>query len=95
MEKASISKLKNNLSAYLRKVRAGETILVVDRNHPVACIEAVFAVADNDRIARLETQGLLRRGARRPADLDEPPPAPVDEGGVVLAALLEERAQGR
>ncbi|MEX1204473.1 MAG: type II toxin-antitoxin system prevent-host-death family antitoxin [Dongiaceae bacterium] len=33
MYRATISELKNRLSAYLRKVQAGETVLVFDRPH--------------------------------------------------------------
>ncbi|WP_369294471.1 type II toxin-antitoxin system Phd/YefM family antitoxin, partial [Klebsiella pneumoniae] len=36
MEKATISELKNRLSAYLKKVRAGHTVLILDRDRPVA-----------------------------------------------------------
>ena len=36
MERVTIGKLKNQLSAYLRKVRAGETILVLDRDTVIA-----------------------------------------------------------
>ncbi len=32
MEKATISKLKDNLSAYLRKVRAGHAVVIYDRD---------------------------------------------------------------
>jgi prevent-host-death family protein len=39
MERASISQLKNSLSAYLDKVRSGVTVLVLDRNRPIARIE--------------------------------------------------------
>ena len=36
MMQVKISELKNSLSAYLRKVKSGESILVLDRNTPVA-----------------------------------------------------------
>jgi prevent-host-death family protein len=36
MKRAGISDLKAKLSAYLRQVRKGETVLVVDRTIPVA-----------------------------------------------------------
>lgn len=36
MTRAKISELKNSLSAYLRLVKSGESILVLDRNTPVA-----------------------------------------------------------
>ena len=39
--KATISDLRNRLSDYLRKVRAGETVLVLDRDRPIARIERI------------------------------------------------------
>ena len=36
MKSVNIAELKNNLSAYVRKARAGEEILIKDRNVPVA-----------------------------------------------------------
>ena len=39
MEKATISQLKNRLSEFLKKVRAGQTVVVFDRSQPIARIE--------------------------------------------------------
>jgi len=36
MKRATISELKAKLSAYLRNVRNGETVLVMDRTTPIA-----------------------------------------------------------
>ncbi len=41
MKTASISQTKNQLSALLDAVRHGETILIMDRNCPVARLEPV------------------------------------------------------
>jgi len=61
MEKATVSKLKDNLSAYLRKVRAGHTVVIYDRNVPIACIERIESSArGRDRLALLRAQGLTR-----------------------------------
>jgi prevent-host-death family protein len=59
MKKAGIAALKNNLSRYLDQVKGGETILVMDRNQPVAQIvplpsAARGLVSDDDRLSRLE-----------------------------------------
>ncbi len=95
MQKATISQLKNHLSAYLRKVRAGQALVVMDRDEPVARIERVEAggVADG-RLARLERAGLVRR-AGRPLD-----PRVVAGKGPrartsVVQALIDERRGGR
>ena len=95
MEKATISQLKNGLSGYLDKVRAGETVVILDRDRPIARIERIGAEAGTDeRLARLERAGIVRRASKRlPADLTrEPPPASRRS---VLQALLDERAEGR
>lgn len=92
---ATISEVKNKLSAYLRKVRAGETVLILDRRRAVARLEKVDAeTAPNDKLDRLERSGLIRRSRSEipPQILREEPPAP---GKSVLEALLEERGEGR
>jgi antitoxin (DNA-binding transcriptional repressor) of toxin-antitoxin stability system len=95
VEKATISQLKNRLSAYLRKVRAGGTVLILDRDQPIARLERADAGArPSDRIARLEKAGLLRRGTAplRLAGLEKALPAARRS---VLEALLEDRKAGR
>jgi antitoxin (DNA-binding transcriptional repressor) of toxin-antitoxin stability system len=87
--------LKNHLSAYLKKVRAGRTILIVDRDQPVARLERIAGGGEaDDRIGRLEKAGLLRRATVRldPEALRiEAPKAQRS----VLDALLDERREGR
>lgn len=95
MEKATISELKNSLSAYLKKVRAGQSVLILDRDQPIARIERIEATgAADDALARLERAGLVRRG-RAPLPLEllrqEPPKAKRAVG----KALLDERREGR
>ncbi len=95
MEKATISQLKNHLSAYIKRVRAGQTVLIVDRDEPVARLERIEAGGRaDDRVGRLERAGLLRRAVRRldPAALRAGVPRAERS---VLAALLDERAEGR
>ena len=95
MQRATISQLKNRLSAYLKKVRAGQTILVLDRDEPVARLERVEAGgATDDRLARLERAGLLRRGGGKPDIASLRAPAPRSRASVV-DALLQERREGR
>lgn len=95
MLKATISELKNRLSAYLAKVKAGETVLILDREEPVARLERVPPETQpEDRLLRLERAGLLRRG-RVPlslAELREPGPSPTRS---VLEALVDERREAR
>lgn len=41
MQRTSITDAKNNLSALLDRVRRGETVLICDRNRPVARLQPV------------------------------------------------------
>ena len=66
MDKATVSKLKNNLSAYLRKVRAGSAVVVYDRNVPVARLERIESTClGADRLKLLDIEGVTRP-PRRP-----------------------------
>jgi len=98
MEKATISKLKNNLSAYLRKVRSGRPVLIYDRDVPIARIERIESSGRGaDRLTLLAAQGITRP-ATRPLSAHELRtllPRPLPRSARVLDALLEERAQER
>lgn len=80
MTKVGIADLKANLSAYLRKVRAGRTLTVLDRDTPIARIVPHAS----------DTALEVHAATRKPSDLRLPPPptSPTDS----LAALLEDRA---
>ncbi len=95
MEKATISELRKHLGAYIEKVRAGESVLILDRNRPVARLVGVAAQEPaDDWLARLESEGLLRRATGPiPKELLEEPPA--KPGKSVLDALIEGRRSDR
>ena len=61
MASVQIADLKNNLSAYLRKVRTGEEVIICDRKSPIAKIVPLNAV-DFD----LEEQELIAKGLMLP-----------------------------
>jgi antitoxin (DNA-binding transcriptional repressor) of toxin-antitoxin stability system len=66
VEKASVSNLKNNLSAYLRKVRAGHPIVIYDREVPIARLERIESTGlGSDRLASLHAKGVTRLPLRR------------------------------
>ncbi|HSM92130.1 MAG TPA: type II toxin-antitoxin system prevent-host-death family antitoxin [Anaeromyxobacteraceae bacterium] len=99
MNKATISQLKNHLSGYLEKVKAGQPLLVMDRDRPIARIERVEpGGAEDDRLARLERAGLIRRGKGR-IDLSMlaggSPRRRRAKGAGLVEAVLEERREGR
>jgi prevent-host-death family protein len=62
MASVQIADLKNNLSAYLRKVRAGEELIICDRRSPIAKI-VPLSTGDLD----LEAQELIAKGLMLPA----------------------------
>ena len=69
MASVQIADLKNNLSAYLRKVRTGEEVIICDRKSPIAKI-VPLGTTDLD----LEEQELIAKGlmlpAQKPFDAD-------------------------
>lgn len=63
MKTASVTESKNGLSRLLRHVKAGKSVLIFDRNVPVARLEPVTpgSLPDDQRLLALERQGLIRR----------------------------------
>ncbi len=92
----TITEAKNKLSSLLDRVRAGETITIVDRGRPVARLEPAVSPSEDPggRLARLERAGLVRVGSgatANPLILSPPPHVRAS----VLGALLEEREDAR
>ena len=66
MQSVSVSELKAHLSRYLRMVKRGSEVQVVERGTPVARLiglARVSADSDRERVARLTEAGVLRRGS--------------------------------
>ncbi len=99
MKKASISQTKNSLSRLIEGVKAGDTVLILDRGRPVARLEPVNGgdMEESEWIASLMSRGLvspptqeldveafLRRKKVKPA-----------AGASAVRLLVEERSQGR
>ena len=63
MRSTNIADLRNRLTQYLREVRAGEEIVVRDRQRPIAKI-VPFTVDDDDaEDVALVASGLMRKGS--------------------------------
>lgn len=63
MRSTNIADLRNRLTQYLQEVRAGEEIIVRDRQRPIAKI-VPFTVDDDDADdAALVASGLMRKGS--------------------------------
>lgn len=93
MSRASISDLKARLSHYLREVRRGGEIEILDRGVPVARltgIDLLGETASDERRKRLIQSGVLSQRASEPSALLEEPP--IEASASILEALEEERA---
>ena len=89
MTTVSISELKANLSRYLREVRRGGEVQVLDRGAPVARLVPA-SVSDDEGIRdRLIGTGLLRPGKGTAASVLEEPPLVLPVS--VSEALTEDR----
>jgi len=96
MKTASVTESKNGLSGLLRRVRAGKSVLILDRDIPVARLEPVAAgtLPDEQRLRGLERQGLLRRSRQAgdcAARLRKLPAPALPKGRSAIQALLAER----
>jgi len=76
MRTVNIADLKNNLSAYLERVRRGEELLGKDRDRPIGCLVPLAAGEDLDSeemesagagLIRLPTKSLLDSFWKMPA----------------------------
>jgi prevent-host-death family protein len=99
MKKASVTETKNHLSRLLEEVKSGTTILILDRNKPVARLEPVAAdqTMNEDRVASLVAQGLAAAPRRR-LDVDSflsRKMIRLPAGTSAVRALLSEREHGR
>jgi prevent-host-death family protein len=83
MERVGIRELRQNASAILRRVAAGESFEVTDRGRPVA----VLVKSLPSGIARLEQEGSLRRAD---GDLLELQPLPLPPGARAPSDLVGE-----
>jgi prevent-host-death family protein len=101
MLRVKIAELKNHLSRYLRAVRSGEEVEVMDREKPIARLCPIgspvegggSSAEERARLDELVRQGLIRpaRGRIPQEVLRKPPPGKPG----VLAALLKEREEGQ
>jgi prevent-host-death family protein len=95
---ATITEAKNGLSALIDQVRAGESVLIMDRGTPVARLESTISASPDaeGRIARLERAGAVRAARKPPVmELLSTSPPSLSVSASAVAALIEERHEGR
>jgi prevent-host-death family protein len=83
-----IRELKNQLSHYLRRVRAGERIVVTERGRPVAVIAPSPTTEADRHIEALIRAGIVRWSGGKPRG--SLPPARLT-GPSVAEAVIEDR----
>jgi prevent-host-death family protein len=104
MKMTSITETKNHLSSILEEVKAGQVVIICDRDQPVARICPVSST-QNDlddsgweaRLRRLERKGLVQRPAtpgRLPDEWLSRPLPRAKSGASGVAVLLKDREAG-
>lgn len=86
--RVGVRELRQNLSVYLREVKAGETLDVTEHGHVVARLGPVPGPTESV-LDRLERDGKLKRATRSIANL--PPPVTVEgSGDTPLSDVLQQ-----
>ena len=94
MIQASVSKVKNSLSGYLEKVKAGQSVLITDHRKVVAVLEPVDSASWPQEIRNALEQG-EGKAPRRRLDVAAFNRVPRAQGSSLTAAVLDERQQSR
>jgi prevent-host-death family protein len=95
MKTVSVSELKANLSKFLREVRRGGEIQVLDRGVPVARLTnpgPASSGREDDRRRRLVSAGILRAGSGKVAAVLDASPLELP---VSLSGALDEHRSDR
>jgi prevent-host-death family protein len=88
MVAVGIRELKNRLSQYLKRVGAGERVVVTERGQPVAVISPPPVTPADRRIEAMLRDGVARWGGGKPRGAIRPPRV---KGPSVAQAVIEDR----
>lgn len=88
MEIVGIRRLKQNLSAYLSKVKSGEQVIVTRRNKEIAVISPWAEEEKDLGVVSLIQKGRAKWGGGKPAGL---PSRIAARGGAISTAVVEGR----
>ncbi|HBT46912.1 MAG TPA: prevent-host-death protein [Peptococcaceae bacterium] len=85
---AGIREVKNRFSEYLRRVKQGETLLITERNIPVA---KLVPIRDNEQlpILTLMEQGIVSWRGGKPQGMASPPA--IRSTASIAALVVEDR----
>jgi prevent-host-death family protein len=92
MKIANIATAKNQLSKLLQSVKRGETVLITERNKPVARLSPVQS--SNHVVSSLLAEGVLRANDESQLDIKaflKRPRTQLSEKKSLSRAILEER----
>jgi len=97
MTRVSISELKAQLSKYIREVRRGGEVQILDRGEPVAMLVAIPTreahTPDDERLERLIRAGVVRPATGDASAILAKPPLRIP--GVDLRKALDEEREDR
>ncbi len=88
MAAVGVRELKNQLSQYLKRVRAGERLVVTERGEPVAVLSPPSVTRLDRHIEGLLRKGVARWGGGKPRGARRPPRI---KGPSVAQAVIEDR----
>ncbi len=97
MRSVNVAELKNRLSTYITFAKAGEEVIIRDRNRPVAKLVPFVAIDATEEELALVADGIMLL-PERPFDIDELWKMPMPRGkrgSSAVAALLAEREESR
>ena len=85
--------LKTRLGTYLRRVRAGETLIITDRGEPAAELRPIQHSGDSleSRLRQVEAEGLITRANGRPLPPFKPPRSKGTPASQTLIEAREDR----
>lgn len=87
MRTVAVRELKNKLSEYLRRVKAGERVVVTERGKPVAMISTAGGPV-NEGIEAMIREHAARWGGGKPRGARRPPKI---KGPSVADAVIQDR----
>lgn len=99
MKTVSITEAKNHFSAFIHSVKQGESVLILERNHPVAWLEpaTIHELSDDKKqLALLQRKGIIQCAKTKLSKklLEQRPPKSAQKVSI-LQTLLQEREDAR
>ena len=94
MQTTTLSQLKTSLHTCLRRVKAGEEVIITERGRPIARLSPIAHPVSSPEYLKNKKR-ILKRGEKPlPADFWDLP-RPADPQTTVRSAVLKDREEGR